>query len=264
MPTVSVNGVDLYYEERGTGAPALFIHGMCGHANVWDDQVERLGPGLRCITYDRRGHTRSPLGEMAQRTVELHADDAAGLIRALGIAPCYLVASSGGARVAVDVVRRYPELLRGAVLSEPPLFALDPAGAEEFVAGLRPRIGAAMEQGGPRAAVDAFFEYVCPGLWDRIDDVRKEPYRANHVELFGDLQMPPYQVTIEDLRSITVPAVVLTGAGSNPLFRHVARLLAGSVPGARLVELDACGHVTYAEQPERFAEAVRALAGVGG
>src|SRR5579859_1872359 len=108
MATVTVNGTELYYEETGAGPTLLFIHGMCGNANVWSDQLRRLGSHFRCVAYDRRGHTRSPLGKLDQRTVQLHADDAAGLIEALQLAPCLLVGSSGGARVAVDVLRRYP------------------------------------------------------------------------------------------------------------------------------------------------------------
>ena len=105
MPTVGVRGADLYYETSGDGQPLLFIHGMCGNANVWDDQVRRLSPRFGCITYDRRGHSRSTLGDITQRSVEMHADDAAALVDALGIAPCVLVASSGGARIGVIEAR---------------------------------------------------------------------------------------------------------------------------------------------------------------
>lgn len=133
MPTISVNGTNLYYEQMGSGQSMLFIHGMCGDASVWADQMQRLSPNFRCVAYDRRGHSRSPLGQIAERTVELHADDAAQLILNLGLAPCVLVASSGGARVAVDVARRYPHLIGGAVLSEPPLLALAPDEGRSFV-----------------------------------------------------------------------------------------------------------------------------------
>ena len=55
-------------------------------------------------------------GGVTQESVELHADDAAALIRALGLAPVILVGSSGGARIGLDVLRRYPDLVprRGA------------------------------------------------------------------------------------------------------------------------------------------------------
>jgi pimeloyl-ACP methyl ester carboxylesterase len=256
VPRVAIDGAEIYYETAGSGPALLFIHGMCGDAHAWAGQVERLAPHFHCVTYDRRGHTRSELGQIEQRTVELHADDAAALIEALGLAPCLLVGSSGGARVGLDVVRRYPHLLAGAVLSEPPAFALAPDGGQRFVAELKPLIEHAMASGGPRAAVDAFFDYVCPGLWQRLDSAGREPYRANHRELFGDLQMPPYRVTAADLQRIDVPCLILSGEQSHPMFRQIARTLAEHIPNAALAEFANCGHVTYAEQPEAFASAV--------
>lgn len=260
MPTVSLNGADVYYEERGSGPPVLFVHGMCGNANVWDDQVDRLADGFRCVTYDRRGHSRSSLGNVEQRTVEMHGDDAAALLRTLGLAPCLLVSSSGGARVALDVARRYPELLRGAALSEPPLFALDPSGAAQIQAELRPRLQQAIAAGGPRAAVDAFFDFICPGLWRAINEERREAYRANAGELMPDLQMPMYQVGRDDLARVRVPCLVVKGDRSHPVLMRIADLLAAGIPGAELVEVRGSGHVTYAEQPAAFADAVRAFA----
>lgn len=259
MPTVALDGVDLYYEEQGCGPSMLFIHGMCGDASVWRGQVERLSSHFRCVSYDRRGHTRSRRGQASQRTVQADGDDAARLIEALGLAPCILVGSSGGARVGLDVVLRYPGLLRGAVLSEPPAFALDPSGGAELRAALRPRIEQAMTAGGARAAVDAFFEYVCPGLWQRIDDGQRETYRANADELLPDLQMPTYEVSSRELASVAVLCLVVRGSRSLPVFRQIAGVLAEGIPGARLLELDS-GHVTYAEQPDEFAQAVRTFA----
>jgi pimeloyl-ACP methyl ester carboxylesterase len=260
MPTVPLNGADIYYEERGAGLPVLFVHGMCGNANVWDGQVDRLSDRFRCVTYGRRGHSRSSLGEVEQRTVAMHGDDAAALIRALGLAPCLLVGSSGGARVGIDVVLRYPEQLRGAVLSEPPLFALDPAGGTQFQADLRPKLQQAVADGGAGAAVDVFFEHVCPGLWGAIDDERREVYRANAGELLPDLQMPAYQVGPDDLAGVRTPCLVVRGDRSHPVLMRIADRLAECIPGAEPVVLRGCGHVAYAERPDAFADAVGAFA----
>ncbi|MGZ3640082.1 MAG: alpha/beta fold hydrolase, partial [Ktedonobacterales bacterium] len=220
---VSVNGTQLYYEEAGAGQPILFVHGMCGDASVWADQMRRLSPHFRCVAYDRRGHSRSPLGQVAQRTVELHADDAAQLIMELGLAPCIMVGSSGGARVLVDLIRRYPRLAKGAVLSEPPLTALDPDGGKEFVGRIKPAVETAVAQGGPHAAVDAFFEIVCPGLWRALPEERRDvPYSANVAEMFGDLAMPPYEISRTDLAQIRVPSIILRGTESDPALMAIA------------------------------------------
>ncbi len=260
MPEIKVNGTTLYFEESGHGNPLLFIHGMCGDASVWQDQVKRLNERYRCITYDRRGHSRSPLGTIKERTVELHADDAASLIEKLNIAPCTIVASSGGARIGIDVVRRYPHLLNGAILSEPPLFSLDPSGAKTFMAQVKPAIEEAMSKGGPKAAVDSFFDIVCPGLWGRLSEAQRDKYRNNHVELFGDLQMPQYQISVENLALINLPCLIVRGTESLPVLMNIATIVADSIPNARLLSLAGSGHVTYYEKPQEFASAVLGFA----
>lgn len=255
MPTIDVNGATLYYERTGDGPPVLFIHGMCGDAEVWADQAARLSDRFTCVRYDRRGHTRSTRGN---RTVTdaLHADDAATLIEALDLAPCLLVSSSGGAAIGVEVALRHGHLLRGAVFSEPPLFCVDRDAGQTLMADVVPRLDEAVAAGGPRAAVDAFFSLVCPGLWSRLDDHRKDRYRANAEIGLTDLRSPSLDATTADLAAVTTPALVLAGDASHPALRSVAHRLAAMLADARFVELEDCGHVTYAEQPDEFARAV--------
>jgi pimeloyl-ACP methyl ester carboxylesterase len=60
MPEVRVNGVRLYYEERGQGDPILCIHGTSDSAMVWrPTAIYEFATLGRVICYDRRGCTRS-------------------------------------------------------------------------------------------------------------------------------------------------------------------------------------------------------------
>lgn len=254
----AANGTVLYTEQAGDGPSLVFVHGMCGDAQVWADQVERLDDRFRCTTYDRRGHTRSPRTDVAE-SVELHADDLAALITQLGLAPTIVVGSSGGARITLDLIRRYPELVRGAVLSEPPVGALAPDAFAAMIGEVAPAVRDAAETHGPPAAVDAFFTAICPGLWARIDEPIKDRYRDNAPMLFADLGMPAYAITPHDIADINVPALVIAGTTSHPALREAAHTLARWLRDARFLELDS-GHVTYAEQPEAFARAVAAFA----
>ena len=259
MTTVDIDDTTLYYERSGHGPAMLFVHGMCGDADVWADQADRFSDRYTCVRYDRRGHTRSSRGD-APLSVARHADDAAALIRSLDLAPCLLVGSSSGAVIALDVARRHGDLLRGVVLSEPPLFSLDPDAGRVLMAELRPRLEEAMATGGPSAAVDAFFSLVCPGLWAILDEDRKDRYRANADIGFADLRAPTLDVTAADLATVTVPALVIAGDTSHPALRSIAHRLAAALPDARFIELADCGHVTYAEQPDAFAHAVTVFA----
>jgi 3-oxoadipate enol-lactonase len=255
MPTTNANDTQLYYERSGNGPVLLFIHGMAGDARVWEDQVRRLSPEFTCVAYDRRGHTRSPQGRLPD-SIPVNADDAAALIEALGIAGCLVVASSGGAVIATELLRRHSELLKGAVLSEPPLSGLDPDASRALMSGIRAAVEPAAETAGPEAAVDAFFGAVCPGLWSRADEIHKDRYRANHGAFFATLQAPPYEVSARDLAEIELPVLVLAGTESHPSLRAIAHCLADRLPNGRLQVLDGSGHVTYAERPAAFADAV--------
>lgn len=259
MPAIDVNGTTLHYESAGRGPAVLFVHGMCGDANVWADQAQRLADRYTVVRYDRRGHTRSARGD-APVSSTLHAEDAAALIEALDLAPCLLVGSSGGAAIAVEVALRHGHLLRGAVFSEPPLFSLDPDGGEFARHEIVPRVEEAASTGGPAAAVDAFFPLVCPGLWSRLDEDRKDRYRANGDIGLADLRGPSLQVAPVDLAGLHLPALVVAGEISHSSMRAIARRLAAALPDARFVELAGSGHVTYAERPDDFADALAVFA----
>ncbi len=261
MGEVEVNGTSLFYVEAGSGPALLFVHGMAGSADVWSDQMARLKDSFRVVAYDRRGHTRSPRGEAGPESVELHADDAAQLIVALGLAPVILVGSSGGARVCIDVLRRHPDLVRGAVLSEPPVFSLAPEIGEAFVGMVKPAVGGALGGSDPALAVDAFFSVVDPRMWQGLTDDRKQAYRANLPAMMADLQMPMYRLTAADLAGISHPCLVLSGTNSLPSLQELARVVAGSLPNGRLKGIEGAGHATYATRPEAFADAVREFAG---
>ena len=82
--SLEVDGVVLYYEERGGGAPLILVHGGLSSSAEWEPVVPELATGFRVITPDSRGHGRSgnPAGELSYARI---ADDIAELIAALGL-----------------------------------------------------------------------------------------------------------------------------------------------------------------------------------
>lgn len=101
MPQVRVDGVLLYYEERGSGTPILGIHGAGSSAVFWEDAAERLSELGRVIVYDRRGSNRSERPDPYETTsVREHSGDALGLLQTLDAQPAVLVGRSYGGTVA--------------------------------------------------------------------------------------------------------------------------------------------------------------------
>jgi pimeloyl-ACP methyl ester carboxylesterase len=260
MATAPVSGTTLYYEESGSGPPLLFLHGTGGSANSWDASVERLARFFRCITYDRRGNLRSPLGDVAENDPAIHVQDAAELVRVLDLAPCLLIASSGGGSVAFQVIRQFPELLRGAVLAEPGLYSLDPDGGAAVLLGLRARIQPLLAGPDKRIVMDAFMDYIDPAAWAALPEHRREQYRDNYAALLRELQVKRPQVSVNDLRSVRVPCLILVGSNSYSTFETIGRALVAGIPDAELIEIEGAGHLIYLDKPDAFAEAIHRFA----
>jgi len=162
---VRVPGATLYVEVRGSGPVLLCISGGPTDAGVFTDLARRLADRYTVVSYDQRGHSRSPLdGEPEDITVALHADDASALLQAVGDEPAYVYGSSGGGTIGLELVARHPALVRTLVAHEAPLmellpdaerwrFAFDDIVATYHAEGVFPamgKFGAVVEEGGPR------------------------------------------------------------------------------------------------------------------
>jgi pimeloyl-ACP methyl ester carboxylesterase len=81
---VPANGVNYYYEIRGTGEPLLLLHGGLGSIEMFGPVMPILAEGRRVIAVDLHGHGRTPLGN---RPIDLidQGDDMAALLDSLGV-----------------------------------------------------------------------------------------------------------------------------------------------------------------------------------
>jgi pimeloyl-ACP methyl ester carboxylesterase len=180
MPSVIVNGTELYYEIRGTGPPVLLIMGATGDGGHFDAFADVLADEFMVVTYDRRGNGRSPAPPGWQTTSpQEQADDAAGLLQALGTGPVAVFSTSSGGNFTLCLLVRHPGWVRGAILHEPGLYAL----VDDFDAvraPVRALVQEAMEADGPPAAVERFWCYVAgEDGWNRLEPaLRQRDLRA--------------------------------------------------------------------------------------
>ena len=150
------------------------MHGSWGSHRNWDPVVPALARRHEVIAYDRRGHSASERppgqGSVAEDTADL-----AALIEHLDLAPAWVAGNSFGATIALHLAAARPDLLRGVIAHEPPLFALladDPATAP-LLAESRRRIAAVADRiaaGDHAGAAEQFIETVAlgPGAWTAL------------------------------------------------------------------------------------------------
>jgi pimeloyl-ACP methyl ester carboxylesterase len=260
---VDVGTTKLYQEVHGSGPPLLLISSGGGDAAQWAHLVPLLAGRFTVVTYDRRGFSRSPRpAGWAATSVAEHTDDAAALLRVLDLAPAVVAGHSSGAAIACDLVARYPQLVRHAVIYEPPPVLAVVPDAQRAMAELRARVQQAMAEGGPRTAMEAFMRgNVGDEVFESIDPGVRNRALANGA-VFLQIELPAFVAFTPDrdrLRATGVPLTVLVGAQNRDNWLGATATWLAEGTGAELVELPG-GHAGLWTHPEPFANLVLRIA----
>lgn len=264
---VTVNGAELYYERRGSGPPVLFISGATGDAGHFTQVASLLADEFTVITYDRRGNSRSPRPAGWTRTSPREqADDAAGLLQALKLAPAVVFGASGGGVILLELVLRHPDMLRAALVHEPPLLGVI-AGGAELGAQLQSMTEDALAKSGPRGTMELFIRLNAgDAAFERLDPVLRERMLSNAEVLFSaELeQFVSYVPDAHALAHAPVPVIALAGSdhrgadlSAGGYLYKSARWLANQT-GTDLKELPGA-HAPYFDRPHEMAAALRPL-----
>jgi pimeloyl-ACP methyl ester carboxylesterase len=112
---VEVNGIDMHYEERGSGNPVLLLHGFGGCGAEWRPIAEALASDYRVITVDLRGHgwSTNPQNAFSMRQ---SADDVAALLDRLRLPRVRALGISAGGMTLLHLATRQPERIEAMVL----------------------------------------------------------------------------------------------------------------------------------------------------
>lgn len=258
MPTVTVNGAELYYELRGQGAPVLLIMGATGDCGHFDRLAGLLADDFTVVSYDRRGNGRSPrpAGWSTTSPAE-QADDAAALLEALGLAPAAVFGTSSGATFALALVVRHPSVVRGALLHEPVMTSLtdDPAAVREASARL---VREGLEAGGARVVLERFWRFVAgENGWDDLDPGLRERMLAS-AHTFVEVELGTFERFLPDdrtLAAIAVPVQLLISDDGRRPWHQAAGRLADRLGIA--VKRTPGTHAPYHDHPHALAQTMQ-------
>jgi pimeloyl-ACP methyl ester carboxylesterase len=111
----AVNGVELYYEIHGEGAPLVMLHGGVAPAEMFGVPLGEMSKHHKVIAIHMRGHGLSTDAE-APWSSELMADDVAALLDEIGIGKADVMGYSMGGAVALQLTIRHPEKVNRLVV----------------------------------------------------------------------------------------------------------------------------------------------------
>mgnify|MGYP000409816824 CR=1 FL=1 len=258
MPKIEVApGVALHCDERGAAGPVVvLLNGMSQSTANWLTQSRHLSEHFRVVAYDARGQGRSDLGT-EPLSLDVHCRDLMALLKALGVERAHLCGFSYGARIALAMAARHPEVVDRLVLTSLGagqdalrrtivrswLETLNRGGLEAMAWCSLPSILGARFLGRYEAQLD--------GMILATTRRNSEPALRALLESLTKFPRPE-----EDAPKVLAPTLVL-GSSRDPLVPLEGTLaITGLFADARHQIFDDCAHTIPVESPETWRQAV--------
>jgi pimeloyl-ACP methyl ester carboxylesterase len=253
METLTVNGIRLAYERRGTGNPLVLLHGYPLDHQLWDDVAPLLVDTFELILPDLRGFGGSSTVDSFY-TMEDLASDIAALLDQLEIQKAAIVGHSMGGYVALAFARLFPERVSGLGLVSSQVLA-DPPDRKEG----RYKSAAEVADKGIASVVETMTPKFTsnPQLQQYA---RESMERQQPAAYIGSLKAMAERVDSTPLlSSLNVPVVLIHGDADQLIPIDRAREVKAAMPSAYLMEISRAGHMPMMEAPEQTAEALKHL-----
>ena len=269
-----MGGVSLYYEERGSGDPVVFVHGIPTDYRAWGAQTEAFSKGRRMIALSRRyAYPNQRKGDVSDSTVQNNALDLRGFIEEVLGGPVDLVGHSYGGFASAQMALDNPKLVRSLVLVEPAVSTLlvaDQASSAQSLgllfrspsvalSGRRFQTGSlapslkALEKGELERAIELNVD----GVQDRTGAFRALPEEARKMMLdnartVAELKTKFPRFTEKEAGLISRPTLVVNGGESALWLRRIGEIMAKAIPGSQRVVVPGSRHFPHMENPEFF------------
>ena len=278
---VEVNDIKIYYEIHGEGEPLLLIEGLGYSSWMWFSQIPAFSREYKVIVFDNRGvgNTDKPDSEY---TIETMADDAAGLLKALGLDSAHVLGVSMGGFIAQELALKYPDMVRSLVLVSTSFGGVGsmPRGSNlwnTFIKlwGLMPDVLEFSNKGSvPLPLINSIGLTPKEKIRYGLSLAFTPEYFKNHAEEIDRIvdwrlsnPQPPYAWkrqfmaginfdATDRVSQIKAPTLVVTGSEDRVTPPERSKRLAEEIPNSRLIILEGTGHLLSIEQAEEFNEIV--------
>ncbi|MFN4296513.1 MAG: alpha/beta fold hydrolase [Brevundimonas sp.] len=261
----------LHVMVEGEGQDVILIPGLSSSPEIWQGTVDRLGGGYRFHRVHVNGFAGAPAGANAEGPVSAPvAEEIARYIAEHGLQSPAVIGHSMGGTIAMMLAARHPDAVgRLMVVDMVPFMGAmfgPPGTTAESVAPTADQVYAA-QSGTPREAYLAQAEQTIIGMI-QTESERAAPLRHSRD---SDQQVSAAafrELIVTDLRpelpAITAPTEVLYVKFNDPrmtpeITDMIYQMSFQTLPGAELIRVDDAAHFIMLDQPDLFAERVRAF-----
>ena len=259
MPTIKVGELNVEYYVEGSGPPLLMLMGWIGNAGFWGEPfLEPLRARFQVIRGSNRGTGLSdkPAEEL---TVPQMAEDAAGLLRELGIPRAHVLGISMGGMIAQELALNHPEAVQTLVLGCTTCGFTHGVPAHPDVVARGGQAGGGQQdvirQFLLSAATPEFVQRAGPEFWAWITSTwlaAPTPWESIGRQFMAIQKFDTY----ERLPAITAPTLIVHGDRDQLVPVGNADILRQRIAGSQVRIIAGVGHMFFWEKPEESAEAI--------
>ena len=110
MPTISINGVEIFYQEKGVGAPLILLHEFADDFRSWESLTERLYNDYKVISINNRGYPPSEVPEnQDDYSQDILVNDLHAFMNEMSIEKAHIGGLSMGGGTTLVFGLKYPE-----------------------------------------------------------------------------------------------------------------------------------------------------------
>ena len=256
----SDDGVQLFYEETGSGTPIVFVHEFAGDWRSWEPQVRHFSRRYRCITFNARGYPPSDVPqEVGRYSQERARDDIRSVLDALDITRAHVVGNSMGGFATLHFGMAYSQRAHGLVVAGCG-YGTHPTQYAQFQEQSRVLANSMLEEGMVKAAATYGHGPARLQLKDKdprgfaefVRNFSEHSAQGSANTLLGCQARRPslYDLTANMAR-ITAPVLIVAGDEDEPTLEP-GLLMKRTIPTATLAVLPATGHMHNLEEPALF------------
>lgn len=260
MPTITTNGTNIYFEERGSGEPLLLVMGITAPGSVWEKHVAHWAKSFRCILVDNRGVGKSDKPAGPYTSLQM-AQDCIGVLDHLGLGAVKVAGVSMGSIIAQQMAIHFPTRVKAIVLMCPWARCDNAARAifqhmKDCKARLKPEEFSVYIQLLIFSKQSWDNEEFHAGLLEDRKNAALDPNPQPLIGLEGQAAACVTHDVLSDLAKVNCPVLVL--GGEEDIFTPVwmTKEVAAAIPGSVLHIYEKSGHAFHWENLKDFNERV--------
>ncbi len=254
---IEINNTKLFFRVKGEGEPLILVHGGFTDHRIWDYQIDTLAKEYKVIRFDQRGYGKSdlPMGPFS------HSQDLKDLMDALGLNQAFVIGSSLGGAVALELAVQYPERVNALILVGTGMkgYPYPPSYMTQLMEMTTKVTTEGIPAGINHIITSPWWDYFFPSparpeARAKVEQAVRESTNVFRWNPMWDVELKPS--AYERVGEIKTPVLIVSNSRDIDFVHGIEDYIQEKLTNSKKIVMADCCHLPYVEKPEEFNQIV--------